>query len=171
MTSTRRQWSAHAVSPGRTTSGGRQAGTRPRPGCRPCAAATVFFSSRRRHTRSWRDWSSGVCSSDLEVVLGEPADGEEPLEDLAEADEHAGADDADHLALERLLPAPLEQDGLEQPREAELVGEVLERGGLALARRRVLGEVRSLPRPDRLVGGSELAEQRTVADEVGVAAD
>src|SRR5699024_11287720 len=25
----------------------------------------VFFSSRRRHTRSKRDWSSDVCSSDL----------------------------------------------------------------------------------------------------------
>src|SRR6266536_3715869 len=25
-----------------------------------------FFSSRRRHTRSTRDWSSDVCSSDLE---------------------------------------------------------------------------------------------------------
>src|SRR5215203_3417196 len=24
----------------------------------------VFFSSRRRHTRYWRDWSSDVCSSD-----------------------------------------------------------------------------------------------------------
>src|SRR3712207_7539409 len=28
----------------------------------------VFFSSRRRHTRYWRDWSSDVCSSDLKVV-------------------------------------------------------------------------------------------------------
>src|SRR3712207_5134889 len=27
-----------------------------------------FFSSRRRHTRYWRDWSSDVCSSDLAVV-------------------------------------------------------------------------------------------------------
>src|SRR5215203_6491268 len=27
-----------------------------------------FFSSRRRHTRYWRDWSSDVCSSDLEHV-------------------------------------------------------------------------------------------------------
>src|SRR5699024_12150632 len=27
-----------------------------------------FFSSRRRHTRSKRDWSSDVCSSDLEDV-------------------------------------------------------------------------------------------------------
>src|SRR3712207_3861030 len=26
---------------------------------------SCFFSSRRRHTRYWRDWSSDVCSSDL----------------------------------------------------------------------------------------------------------
>src|SRR5699024_11511136 len=26
-----------------------------------------FFSSRRRHTRSKRDWSSDVCSSDLSL--------------------------------------------------------------------------------------------------------
>src|SRR5437867_13391477 len=26
---------------------------------------TFFFSSRRRHTRSYGDWSSDVCSSDL----------------------------------------------------------------------------------------------------------
>src|SRR3712207_8703034 len=26
-----------------------------------------FFSSRRRNTRYWRDWSSDVCSSDLLV--------------------------------------------------------------------------------------------------------
>src|SRR5947209_8973604 len=28
-----------------------------------------FFSSRRRHTRYWRDWSSDVCSSDLFVEV------------------------------------------------------------------------------------------------------
>src|SRR3712207_3709069 len=28
-----------------------------------------FFSSRRRHTRYWRDWSSDVCSSDLELSI------------------------------------------------------------------------------------------------------
>src|SRR3712207_7027073 len=28
-------------------------------------AVVFFFSSRRRHTRYWRDWSSDVCSSDL----------------------------------------------------------------------------------------------------------
>src|SRR5699024_12205023 len=31
-----------------------------------CSIINVFFfSSRRRHTRSKRDWSSDVCSSDL----------------------------------------------------------------------------------------------------------
>src|SRR5256885_5142298 len=42
-----------------------------------------FFSSRRRHTRLQGDWSSDVCSSDLDlcrlikewVVVAEPADG------------------------------------------------------------------------------------------------
>src|SRR5215471_3852120 len=28
-----------------------------------------FFSSRRQHTSSLRDWSSDVCSSDLRLVL------------------------------------------------------------------------------------------------------
>src|SRR5690606_40386172 len=32
---------------------------------RPSLAAMFFFSSRRRHTRFSRDWSSDVCSSDL----------------------------------------------------------------------------------------------------------
>src|SRR5207249_7009542 len=32
---------------------------------------SFFFSSRRRHTRSKRDWSSDVCSSDLRVVRRE----------------------------------------------------------------------------------------------------
>src|SRR5204862_1164120 len=30
-----------------------------------CMVCVFFFSSRRRHTRSLRDWSSDVCSSDL----------------------------------------------------------------------------------------------------------
>src|SRR6266508_4455803 len=31
-----------------------------------------FFSSRRRHTRWPRDWSSDVCSSDLVNVIARP---------------------------------------------------------------------------------------------------
>src|SRR5437867_13422704 len=30
-----------------------------------CTRERFFFSSRRRHTRSYGDWSSDVCSSDL----------------------------------------------------------------------------------------------------------
>src|SRR5437870_13167678 len=33
-------------------------------------SAVFFFSSRRRHTRWPRDWSSDVCSSDLWIVQG-----------------------------------------------------------------------------------------------------
>src|SRR3712207_568702 len=32
-----------------------------------------FFSSRRRHTRYWRDWSSDVCSSDLAPLVDDLA--------------------------------------------------------------------------------------------------
>src|SRR2546426_5639984 len=42
--------------------------------------ADFFFSSRRRHTRLQGDWSSDVCSSDLEVFgFGPDADKEESL--------------------------------------------------------------------------------------------
>src|SRR3712207_57903 len=34
------------------------------------SGASALFSSRRRHTRYWRDWSSDVCSSDLGKILG-----------------------------------------------------------------------------------------------------
>src|SRR5690606_40345615 len=34
--------------------------------CSLCSCFFFFFSSRRRHTRFSRDWSSDVCSSDLE---------------------------------------------------------------------------------------------------------
>src|SRR3712207_7671633 len=38
------------------------------------ASLYFFFSSRRRHTRYWRDWSSDVCSSDLSVQALERGD-------------------------------------------------------------------------------------------------
>src|SRR3712207_6770611 len=47
-----------------------------------------FFSSRRRHTRYWRDWSSDVCSSDLAEVweqhLSADADGATLLNTVVE---------------------------------------------------------------------------------------
>src|SRR2546429_9551605 len=33
-----------------------------------CVRSYFFFSSRRRHTRCSRDWSSDVCSSDLRML-------------------------------------------------------------------------------------------------------
>src|SRR3989449_7198289 len=33
-----------------------------------CWVCVFFFSSRRRHTRCSRDWSSDVCSSDLSLM-------------------------------------------------------------------------------------------------------
>src|SRR5690606_13616582 len=43
-----------------------------------CCALFFFFSSRRRHTRFSRDWSSDVCSSDLEVDHPRRADRDLP---------------------------------------------------------------------------------------------
>src|SRR5207245_4576105 len=40
--------------------------------CRLLCVFCFFFSSRRRHTRCYRDWSSDVCSSDL-TPLGRPS--------------------------------------------------------------------------------------------------
>ena len=37
--------------------------------CASLCYVVFFFSSRRRHTRYWRDWSSDVCSSDLLVLV------------------------------------------------------------------------------------------------------
>src|SRR5207302_4738152 len=37
-----------------------------------CGQDAFFFSSRRRHTRFSRDWSSDVCSSDLVVMANLP---------------------------------------------------------------------------------------------------
>src|SRR3712207_8782080 len=46
------------------------------------AVELFFFSSRRRHTRYWRDWSSDVCSSDLgplsEALVRDLAQGTTP---------------------------------------------------------------------------------------------
>src|SRR3712207_2820460 len=48
-----------------------------------------FFSSRRRHTRYWRDWSSDVCSSDLLLPkrLAMPVFCSDPLSSVAYATE------------------------------------------------------------------------------------
>src|SRR5204862_2679787 len=52
----------------------------PRPQSAPLLETTFFFSRRRRHTISLRDWSSDVCSSDL--PLGIISEGHRIDEDL-----------------------------------------------------------------------------------------
>src|SRR2546428_2403608 len=48
-----------------------------------------FFSSRRRHTRSDRDWSSDVCSSDLSgASFSSDSQGFDPRCDYRENQEH-----------------------------------------------------------------------------------
>src|SRR5215211_3996865 len=97
-----------------------------------------FFSSRRRHTRSLCDWSSDVCSSDLQraellgdVVACGPGtlgDGEgghgQHLLGLAPGGETAGhvaPRDEDQLVLRRLVTEqPKGIDGVRRPRALEL---------------------------------------------------
>src|SRR5207245_6730197 len=43
-----------------------------------------FFSSRRRHTRCYRDWSSDVCSSDLDEGLAATRGAEEHRDGLGD---------------------------------------------------------------------------------------
>src|SRR5258705_9762294 len=78
-----------------------------------------FFSSRRRHTRCLSDWSSDVCSSDLEDVLH---------------DRHGPRDDG--LALIQHLIHLALADDLAQSRLGRLKHRVL---GLAVVEKVVLG--------------------------------
>src|SRR5438067_9623923 len=69
-----------------------------------------FFSSRRRHTRSKRDWSSDVCSSDLVrgfAVCNDEAAFKNPAVNRVESDAHAGVlrwrfETADFLLMRRI---------------------------------------------------------------------
>src|SRR5690606_40584542 len=60
-----------------------------------------FFSSRRRHTRFSRDWSSDVCSSDL---VGE---GIQVRAQVVEGPHHLAVDGAPGAFVRRDLPWPL----------------------------------------------------------------
>src|SRR6266536_4093936 len=65
---------------------------------------SCFFSSRRRHTRSTRDWSSDVCSSDLIYGGGQ------------ETGRRAGTENiAFMVALGAAAVIAYEQIGLSQP--------------------------------------------------------
>src|SRR2546422_9478882 len=75
-----------------------------------------FFSSRRRHTRCSRDWSSDVCSSDLGSV-GTKAGRVAVLMPIGSARRHDRGAGARHLGeVLALGPFPVQRDPL-APRE------------------------------------------------------
>src|SRR5690348_18487024 len=75
-----------------------------------------FFSSRRRHTRWTGDWSSDVCSSDLEhAARGHDAE-ELALVLLAREDELGGND---AVAQAALLAVHVEQEQVERGDRSE----------------------------------------------------
>src|SRR3712207_7320000 len=78
----------------------------------PAQWLCFFFSSRRRHTRYWRDWSSDVCSSDLTQLRGRGAEarvtgayattGRQHI-DFDTLQEHAAPDTTSDLAFRGVL--------------------------------------------------------------------
>src|SRR3712207_373288 len=84
----------------------------------------IFFSSRRRHTRYWRDWSSDVCSSDLGY---EPGQIRHIFLTHAHADHAGGAASLAERLGARVYLSELEREALETADEEAL--------GLSIARR------------------------------------
>src|SRR5690606_21342693 len=65
-----------------------------------------FFSSRRRHTRFSRDWSSDVCSSDLKIGLWQEGD---PYLDILEPGGNPGMIKAKYTGEYDAEGAPVRQ--------------------------------------------------------------
>src|SRR5207247_5715569 len=78
-----------------------------------------FFSSRRRHTRSTRDWSSDVCSSDLYRVSFFL-----PLVPSSEVNRYreklAGWEEKTHTIREEI-------DAIEQPKRKAIIKEYVDK--------------------------------------------
>src|SRR5690606_41000426 len=92
-----------------------------------------FFSSRRRHTRFSRDWSSDVCSSDL---VGRPEDGADRLlDDQRQAPggeqrlERAAIEPADDAAFDGDADERGDEEGGGQRSEERRVGKECRGGG------------------------------------------
>src|SRR3712207_4584450 len=105
-----------------------------------------FFSSRRRHTRYWRDWSSDVCSSDLVqrrvLVAGRRLHRRDDLARDAQLREVAEA---------RLAVAAVVADRLVEPDQA-LLDEVVRVAADQEVRRRLQADEAVVAADDAVVG-------------------
>src|SRR5207253_7346840 len=100
---------------------------------RPLATlAAFFFSSRRRHTRWPRDWSSDVCSSDLlQAGIAEQRNEAGPVPDVHHDHGEPGIEIVGDVIV---VEADLVQDVTEQPdvrSEERRVGKECRCGGAA----------------------------------------
>src|SRR2546422_10666961 len=68
--------------------------------------AFFFFSSRRRHTRCSRDWSSDVCSSDLVVQISYVGSAGHKLFRTRDINQATPADPATRTAAQRDATRP-----------------------------------------------------------------
>src|SRR5207249_8423893 len=108
---------------------------------------SFFFSSRRRHTRSKRDWSSDVCSSDLRFLGGTAEQRRLRVLEFDEA-QHSGAVADEHPEAALLRSAAKESLGRALARlapersEERRVGKECARRCGASARTRPAGVVR-----------------------------
>src|SRR6266542_3353512 len=113
-----------------------------------------FFSSRRRHTRCYRDWSSDVCSSDLASSLGSVSRSaesySEAVEPIAQLADGGNAPVRTELNAMQLL---------EEPDRSLGAGLVQQRGGLDADPARL----RDLPRRD-VAGGQPGQMERPVTN-------
>src|SRR6476620_4905551 len=123
-----------------------------------------FFSSRRRHTRYWRDWSSDVCSSDL---LREPMGRREVVErhDRCEAAGEASVDD--RLVVRERFLGELPFDRLDaRPLHGEAIGVEVHPGDEVEVRLPQLPPVRRLARRLTADRGRHVLEEPRVARDV-----
>src|SRR3712207_3026752 len=81
----------------------------------------LFLSSRRRHTRYWRDWSSDVCSSDLKDVRQSRVGDTVTLQQRPAAEPIGGYSDPKPMVYSGLYPI----DGSEYPLLREALDKLL----------------------------------------------
>src|SRR5436190_4551915 len=108
---------------------------------------------------------------ELPPIAAEAANRQQALVAVAERHERAGADDADDLAVEGLVPTGVEQVSLEQETARDVVRVALDEHRVALAAGRPRARLLHRAGGRRVLAAAHRAEQRAVTEDVGVAPD